>query len=180
MISKSTVKKYCCEDISLIENYDKAINDPSQTWDCHHRRETVYTADELIEIGEYYNRPAVELIFMTKADHNSMHFKGISKQFTEEHCNKISIKAKDRLSNPENHPMYGRNQSDDAKMKIGKANKGNKNAAKKVMQYSKNGEFIREWSSANEAAKYVKSSKVGEVCNGYRKYAGGYIWKWSE
>lgn len=27
MIKEANAKKYCCEDISLIENYDKAISD---------------------------------------------------------------------------------------------------------------------------------------------------------
>ena len=36
MISES-YKKYCCEDPSLIENYDKAIADTTQTWEIHHR-----------------------------------------------------------------------------------------------------------------------------------------------
>ena len=31
MISK-VVKRYCCEDISLIENYDKAVADNTQIW----------------------------------------------------------------------------------------------------------------------------------------------------
>jgi hypothetical protein len=38
MISEYRAKKYCADDISLIENYDKAIND-SAIWDCHHRDE---------------------------------------------------------------------------------------------------------------------------------------------
>ena len=34
-----TVKKFCSEDPSLIENYDLAIADETQTWECHHRLE---------------------------------------------------------------------------------------------------------------------------------------------
>lgn len=30
-------KLWCCEDISKIENYDKAIADKTQTWVCHHK-----------------------------------------------------------------------------------------------------------------------------------------------
>ena len=33
MICKVHVKDFCCEDISLIENYDKAINS-NEIWDC--------------------------------------------------------------------------------------------------------------------------------------------------
>lgn len=76
------VKSYCKEDISLIENYDKAINDKEHTWDCHHRDEIrtlpsgmkVYRSkQELIDNGRYYNCPANELIFLTASEHQSLH-----------------------------------------------------------------------------------------------------------
>lgn len=38
MISKY-INILCCEDPSLIENYELAINDDTQIWDCHHRLE---------------------------------------------------------------------------------------------------------------------------------------------
>ena len=37
-----------CRHPELIENYDKAIADKTQTWECHHRMEAVYTRNELI------------------------------------------------------------------------------------------------------------------------------------
>ena len=73
MIDKNRAIKYCKNDISLIENYDKAIADKTQVWHCHHRRETIFSRKDLIEIGEYYNRPACELIFLTKSEHNRLH-----------------------------------------------------------------------------------------------------------
>ena len=39
MINEYCAKKFCCEDISLIENYHIAIADKEKTWDIHHRRE---------------------------------------------------------------------------------------------------------------------------------------------
>ena len=38
MINEKRAKSYCKDDISLIENYDKAIADNTQVWHCHHRR----------------------------------------------------------------------------------------------------------------------------------------------
>lgn len=75
MISLRCVKSYCCEDISLIENYDKAISDDSQSWHCHHRLETDMNmlAEELIEKNLYYNRSASELIFLTSIEHIKLH-----------------------------------------------------------------------------------------------------------
>lgn len=69
------VRKYCYEDISKIENYDKAIADKIQTWHCHHRLEIMMNCGikELKNNGYYYNRPANELIFLTKQEHMSLH-----------------------------------------------------------------------------------------------------------
>lgn len=78
MINEEYTKKYCCEDISLIENYDKAISDIKQTWECHHKGEILpcgrFTVDDLNKFGLYYKRPAAELIFLTKRDHNRIHW----------------------------------------------------------------------------------------------------------
>ena len=69
------VKSYCKDDISLIENYDKAINDNTQIWDCHHRLETDMNmlVEDLKEMDLYYNRPASELIFLTSIEHIKLH-----------------------------------------------------------------------------------------------------------
>ena len=88
MIDKKRAIKYCKDDISLIENYDKAIADNSLVWHCHHRRETIYSVKELIDIGEYYNRPACELIFLTPLEHNRLHHLG--KHLSEDTRKKMS------------------------------------------------------------------------------------------
>lgn len=110
MISKRSAKAFCKDDISLIENYDKAIADKTQVWDCHHRRETIYSAKELIEIGEYYNRPACELIFLTPADHRRLHHLG---KHTSEETKK---------KNSEAHK--GKHRSEETRLKISSALKG--------------------------------------------------------
>lgn len=84
MIDRYRANKYCREDISLIENYDKAVNDTTQTWQIHHKDEirtlpsgmVVYRSQkDLIEGGRYYNCPANELIFLTKSEHCKLHLK---------------------------------------------------------------------------------------------------------
>ena len=160
MICEETAKKYCCDDFSLIQNYELAVNDTTQTWDCHHRRESIYSAKDLIEIGEYWKRPAAELIFLTKAEHNSLHKRGV--QLSEEHKKALSKALK------------GVPLSEEHKKAIGEAK------SKKILQFTKSGEFIKEWPSLNEAERElgIARSNICGCCNGKRKSAGGYIWKY--
>lgn len=77
MINETKAKLYCCDNISLIENYEQAVKD-KQIWDCHHRLEVqnghrIYTGKELIEAELCWNRPASELIFLTKSEHSKIH-----------------------------------------------------------------------------------------------------------
>lgn len=77
MIKESNAWAFCKEDISKIENYEEAINDKSQCWDCHHRTEIWWNCSyqELIANECYYNRPAKELIFLRHTDHSKLHNK---------------------------------------------------------------------------------------------------------
>ena len=106
MISENQVKKYCREDISLIENYEKAIKDNTQTWDCHHRKESQYSADELVDIGEYYGVLASDLIFITHSDHSKLH-------------NKLQD-----YHNGNSNPMFGKHHSEEAKKKMSECHIG--------------------------------------------------------
>lgn len=75
MINIKLAKSYCYEDISLIENYDKAIKDDTQTWICHHKVGAIMNCgkDALIAQGCYTDRPAHDLIFVTRSEHNRIH-----------------------------------------------------------------------------------------------------------
>lgn len=117
MINKSKAQSFCKDDISLIENYDKAIADKTQTWHCHHRREIIYSKSDLIEICEYYHRPAIELIFLTPNEHMSLHRKG--KKHSEETKRKISEANKGK-----NTWMKGTHQSEESKRKKSESMKG--------------------------------------------------------
>ena len=166
MIKIENVKTYCCEDPSLIENYDKAIADTKQTWDCHHRGEVLpcgrFSIDDLKKFGLYYKRPASELIFLTPTAHRRLHFKGIPR--SEEHKKAISDAKK------------GVPLSEDHKKSISEA------LSKKIMQLTKSGEFIREWPSLREAERElgIAKSNICSCCNGKLKSAGGYVWKYPE
>lgn len=87
MINIRNAKKYCREDISLIENYVLAISDTNEMWAIHHRDEckvlpsgitVIRTAAELKEDGRYYKCPANELIFLTNSEHFKLHRRHLS------------------------------------------------------------------------------------------------------
>ena len=117
MIDKKRAIKYCKNDISLIENYDKAIADDTQTWHCHHRRETIFSRKDLIEIGEYYNRPACELIFLTKSEHMKLHH--LDKPLSEDTRRKLSEANKGKPS-----WMKGKHHSEESCKKMSESRKG--------------------------------------------------------
>ena len=61
--------KCFCRHPELIENYELAVADKTQTWDCHHRREDTFSQKELIERDEYYDVLPEDLIFLTHKEH---------------------------------------------------------------------------------------------------------------
>lgn len=126
MICKKTVMNFCHEDISLIENYKQAINDETQTWDCHHKLEIELnlTKKQLKEKDLYFNRPSSELIFLTHKEHIGLHGKN-----RQEEINKI-IGEKNR----------GKHISDETRKKISIANTGKKRSKetrKKISEAAK-------------------------------------------
>ena len=160
MINKKMAKRFCSEDIALIENYHEAIADEERTWDIHHRREcdsegrTLFTKKQLIDMNLYFKRPASELIFVTRSMHWKLH----------------------------------REQRENAG-KIGGGSEAAKEAAKEknsipILQFSKSGEFIefiKEWPSAHEAERQlgIAQSHICQCCKGRRKSARGYVWRYA-
>lgn len=163
MICEYTVKKFCNEDISLIENFDKALADKDQTWDCHHRREMTTSRKELLEIGEYFNRPASELIFLTKKEHMAMHaslfFKGKPSwnkgiPHTEESKLKMSIAKKG------NKNRLGIPCSDEAKRKMSESNKGKPSHWKGIHLYE---ETKRKIAAAKQGSHWFNNGIIAVV-----------------
>lgn len=54
------------------------------------------------------------------------------------------------------------------------------NLSKRIAQYDKKGNFIKEYSSYREAEKAMGNTQrhIGDCANGKRKTAYGFIWKW--
>ena len=134
MINEKFVKNYCRDDLSKIENYDKAIADTTQTWECHHRLELTLDGDpalsnkQLKMHGMYYNRPYYELIFLTPSEHRRLHMKNMSEEtrrkMSESHKGRhLSEEARKKLS----EAKKGRHLSEEHRRKISESKKGEKN-----------------------------------------------------
>ena len=117
MISK-LAHRYCYE-VENIENYEQAMADPLEIWDCHHRYEIyngrTISRSTLKNRGLLYNRPASELIFLRHEDHISLHNKGEKHpMYGKHHSNEIKDKISESLKGKykgEKHPMYGKHPS---------------------------------------------------------------------
>jgi hypothetical protein len=101
------------------------------------------------------------IIFSDKRNKTiSLKTKGMSKShkgksFTEEHKNKIKAKRSHLI--------------------------GRKNTwqSKPILQYSLDGNFIKEWNSQSEASSFIKTKGdgIGACCRKKQKQAYGYVWK---
>lgn len=127
------------KDYTEIENYEKAIADNTQIWECHHRLEIMPFSKKSVSIkylkeqGLYHNQPPSALIFLSKEEHRKLHSKyrreetirmmaesGKSNKgriMSEEQRRRISEAQKARKHQP---------LSEESKRKISEANKGHK------------------------------------------------------
>lgn len=134
-INIENIRRFCKEDISKIENYDKAISDETQTWHCHHRLEIqgniILSYKDLIKENLYYHRPACELIFLTHSEHNHLHNTNRSEK-TRKRLSVVNTSKKlseeTKLKIKTNHSDYwkGRHHTEEAKEKNRLAHLGKK------------------------------------------------------
>ena len=81
-----------CRHPELIENYDLAIADTTQTWEVHHRLESCFTQKFLKEMNLYYDVEPGALIFLTKDKHNKIDSK--CKRHSEAQINHKALSKK--------------------------------------------------------------------------------------
>lgn len=109
-------KKSICANPELIENYEEAVNDKTQVWDCHHRNEKYYTKKDLIKMGLYFDCPPCELIFLTHKEHRQAH------KYCAEEAERRR-KLSNTMSGDKSH-CYGKHLSEETRIKISLGNKG--------------------------------------------------------
>lgn len=171
MINAYMAKLYCSEDVSLIENYHEAIADEKRTWDIHHRREcdsegrTLFTHKQLKEMGLYFNRPASELIFVTRSMHKKLHreqMENIGKNVGKKY-GKIGGKIGGKITGKKYGAINGKKRSIP------------------ILQFSKDGTLIKEWPSVREAGRQlgIACSSICDCLKGRYKSAGGFVWRYA-
>ena len=91
----------------------------------------------------------------------------------DSHSCKHSEETRNKMS--ESH--IGKHHSEETRNKISESK-----PKKPVLQYSKTGELIAEYSSLTEASRQTGCDKshICNCCKGNRKSAGGFIWKYKK
>lgn len=166
------LKQYCCEDFSNIEGYKEALENPNIEYHCHHRLEIqedkVLSVKELKELNLYYNRPASELIILTKQDHLKLHSKARHREYTEgrKQYFKRPHVDKELASRHKSEAWdYDKHFTTETRKKISEACKGEKNgfygkkhseeSKQKMREYAKNRKPISE-----ETRKKMKEAQL--------------------
>ena len=126
MICLKKVKKFC-KDYTRIKNYEEAVNDNTQMWDCHHILGEILSREQLKDHNFYYDVPPCMLKFVTRAEHTHLHKKGIHR--SDETRKKISKAHKGRTFSEEHRRKLsevkkGKHRSEETCRKISEAMKG--------------------------------------------------------
>ena len=154
MISERYAKLFCSEDISLIENYQAAISDEERMWDIHHRRECDENGKTL-----FTKKQLIDMNLYVKRPASELIF------VTRSMHSKLHREPRSKGG------------------KIGGKKYGAINGKKRsipILQFTKDGELVKEWPSLSEASRRLRipKSSICAYLKGHSKTAGGFVWRY--
>lgn len=120
------------------------------------------------------NKPEIDHINTIKTDNTVWLNEDGSVNY--EKTNLRWVTQKENINNPLTKTKMQINARKPSKGKYGKKH----HRSKPIIQYDKDGNFIREWDCANDVERVlgISNKHIGSVCLGKRKSCGGYIWKY--
>lgn len=135
----------------------------------------------------------------TSSMRNKLRESRLGKKCSEETRLRMKNSRVDKNKGVDN-PMYGKKHSEESKLKMSISRSGKNNwrygthlteeekskyrkaqkSSKKVVQLDMSGNYLREFDSQGEAAKYIGccSSNISECCRGKRKQVKGFKWEY--
>lgn len=138
MVNLKYLKSYC-RDYEHIQNYEDAIKDTENVWECHHKLEAFFTKQELKDMGRYYHVPPRELVLCrNRKEHLSYPHKGMKIMGLKHHGLKFTEEALLKIS------PKGRKLSEETKRKISNARKGKKRPNLSELNRKKKGTHLSE------------------------------------
>ncbi len=122
------------------------------------------------------NKPEIDHINTIKTDNTV--FLNEDGSINYEKTNLRWTTRKENINNPLTKTKMQINARKPSKGKYGKKH----HRSKPIIQYDKDGNFIREWDCANDVERVlgISNKHIGSVCLGKRKSCGGYIWKYKK
>ena len=120
------------------------------------------------------NKPEIDHINTIKTDNTV--FLNEDGSINYEKTNLRWTTRKENINNPLTKTKMRINARKPSKGKYGKKH----HRSKPIIQYDKEGNFIKEWECANDVERVlgISNKHIGSVCLGKRKSCGGYIWKY--
>ena len=120
------------------------------------------------------NKPEIDHINTIKTDNTV--FLNEDGSINYEKTNLRWTTRKENINNPLTKTKMQINARKPSKGKYGKKH----HRSKPIIQYDKEGNFIKEWECANDVERVlgISNKHIGSVCLGKRKSCGGYIWKY--
>ena len=158
---KAYVKQWCLENKEKIKKYRK-----DRPWLTSYNSAKERCNNEKNASYKYYGAKGIKLL-MTAADFKKLWFQDKAYNLERPSIDRKKVKGNYEYSNCKFIEFLENSAKDKRRA---------------VLQCDLNGNFIKEWESQIEANSCLKicNSSISACCNGKRKTAGGFIWRYKK